>query len=74
MPPELEQRCFWDVFVEIQQASTELDNIQRAIADERDNDDHFELKMNQIVKINGLLARRQALKLIPYRWARLSSP
>lgn len=48
------------MFNEIQQANTDLEVIQREIGDEGDNDDHLEREMNQIVKVNVLLAQRQA--------------
>lgn len=51
---------FRNIFNEIQLATVELDNVQREIADFGDNDDEFEREMNQIVKVNGLLAQRQA--------------
>lgn len=37
---------FWNVFDEIQHATTELDEIQWAIADNGDNEEHFELEMS----------------------------
>lgn len=47
--------------MEIQHATEDLDHILRTIAEDGDSNDRFNAEINQIARLNNLLAKRQAL-------------
>lgn len=52
---------FRNIFTKIREANDLLDDIQRRTASDGDSEDLFNQELNQISKLNGLLAKRHAL-------------
>lgn len=55
------REVFQNVYTEIQHTADLLDQIQQRTSNEGNSEELFEWEMNQISKLNGLLAHHQAL-------------